>query len=282
MIVKNGASDPGRAWIAAMPPAVARQRALLESLLDAVTAEPALRYLELGCSLARGAGDERSDIDCAVGLADEHWADALRHGRRLADGLGPVADQSAQPMPGRDNEPCWHLFSLYRDGSQLSMVLSPASWRPGLPPGSVALYDADERLARPWRPASLSAEPDTVRQWAALAWIALGDLAKYLDRGSLWEAHQRLEEARTQLWRLVATGQRAAYPGHGLTAVLDQAAPVLPAGIGATVAGLEPDALRVAAVATARLLTEATVLARQAVPFDPPDGLRAWVLTRLA
>jgi hypothetical protein len=282
LIVNDAAPISGRAWIAAMPPAVSRQRDLLGRLLDAVEAEPALRFLELGCSLARGAGDSRSDIDCGVGVADEYWAEAAAHGRRLAAGLGVAVDQMVQRLPGRDNEPCWHVFTLYQDGSQLSMVLAPASWRPGLPPGSVALYDPDGRLREPWWPGSHAPEPETVREWAALGWIALGDLAKYLDRGSVWEAYVRLEEARTQLWRLVATGQRVAYPVFGLTSVLDEARPVLPVGIEATVAGLDADALRSAAVATAGLLAEATAAARRVVPFEPPDGLRAWVLARLS
>ncbi|GAA5181596.1 hypothetical protein GCM10023322_16640 [Rugosimonospora acidiphila] len=271
----------GRAFIDAMPQAVWRQRELLAGLLDAVRAEPTVRFLELGCSLARGAGDERSDIDCAVGVADEHWPDALRHGRWLAARLGAAADQLAQQLPGRGDEPSWHLFTLYQDGSQLSMVLLPASWRAGLRPHAVALYDPDGRLARPWRPSSFGVEPETVREWAALGWIALGDLAKYLDRGSVWEAHQRLEEARTQVWRLIAIAREVPYPVRGLTSILDQPAPVLPDGIEATVAGLEPEALRAAAVATAGLLAEATAAAGRVMPFEPPDGLRAWVLTRL-
>jgi hypothetical protein len=282
LIVSNAVPVSGRAWIAAMPPSVARQRELLSRLLDAVEAEPALRFLELGCSLARGVGDSRSDIDCGVGVADEYWDDATGHGRRLAAALGAEADQLVQRLPGRDNEPCWHVFTLYQDGSQLSMVLAPASWRPGLPPNSVALYDPDGRLREPWWPGSHSAGPETVREWAALGWMALGDLAKYLDRGSVWEAHGRLEEARTQLWRLTAAGQGAAYPVFGLTSVLDEAVPVLPAGIERTIAGLDADGLRSAAVATAGLLAEATVAARRVVAFEPPDGLRTWVLARLS
>ena len=47
-------------------------------------------------------------------------------------------------------------------------------------------------------------DAETAREWACLGWLALGDLAKYLDRGSVWEAHARLEEARAQVWKLWA------------------------------------------------------------------------------
>jgi hypothetical protein len=271
----------GRAWIAAMPATVARQRRMLTGLLDVVEAEPAYRWFELGCSLARGAGDDLSDVDCAVGVDEQRWDDARALGRRAADSLGPVADRMQQTFTGRGPEPCWHQFTLYQDGSQLSLVLMPASWRPGLPPGSVALYDPDGRLARPWLPDSASADADTVREWAALGWIALGDLAKYLDRGSLWEARQRLEEARAQLWRLWAVGQGLRYPQYGLTGLLDEPAPRLPPGVERSVAALDPAELRGAASATAGLLQVAIVAAGRVIAFDPPDGLRRWVLGRL-
>jgi hypothetical protein len=126
-----------------------------------------------------------------------------------------------------------HLFTLYTDGAQLSLVLMQSTWRAGLPPGSVALYDADARLATPWRPPAADVDAPTLREWAALGWIALGDLAKYLDRGSLWEAHARLQDARGEVFKLWAAGGRCVaeprdasdgkidFPGYGLTAILD-------------------------------------------------------------
>jgi hypothetical protein len=271
----------GRAWIASMPATVARQRRMLTDLLDVVEADPAFRWFELGCSLARGAGDELSDVDCAAGVDDEHWDRARALGQRAVESLGPVADRMLQSFAGRGPEPCWHLFALYADGSQLSLVLMPASWRPGLPPNSVALYDADGRLATPWLPDSAGVDAESAREWAALGWIALGDLAKYLDRGSLWEAHQRLEEARAEMWKLSALGQRIPYPRYGLTALLDEPSPSLPPRAERTVATLDAVELRAAAAATAELLHAASTAASRVVEFEPPDGLRRWVLGRL-
>ena len=62
-----------RRWLAAMPGQVAGQRSLLESLITAAEGEPAFRWVELGGSLARGAGDELSDIDAGLGIADDGW-----------------------------------------------------------------------------------------------------------------------------------------------------------------------------------------------------------------
>ena len=267
-----------------MPKAVTRQRDILTAMLQVVELEPALRWFELGCSLGRNAGDELSDIDCGVGVADEGWPDALDLGARLAVCGRPISDSMRQAFPGRDRTDGWHLFTLYTDGAQLSLVLMPSTWRTGLPPGSVALYDADGRLATPMRPAAADVDAATLREWAALGWIALGDLAKYLDRGSLWEAYARLQEARADVFKLWAAGSKIDFPGYGLTSLLDTPGESVPTEFDATVADLDATDLRRAALACADLLTEAT---QRVVPMlrdggmAPPEGLPAWVFRRL-
>jgi hypothetical protein len=87
--------------------------------------------------------------------------------------------------------------------------------------GAVALHDPDGHLARPFTPRSLQAGPAEVREWAFLGWVALADLAKYLRRASPWEALVRLNSARDHAWRLWAAAHGVAYPGVGLTSVLD-------------------------------------------------------------
>ena len=269
-----------------MPEPVARQREIMNAMLDVIVAEPRLRWFELGCSLGRGAGDALSDIDCGVGVADGSWPEALDLGARLAAAGGTPVDGMRQPFPGRDGRGAWHLFTLYDDGAQLSLVLMPASQRTGLPPGSVALYDAEGALATPVRPGAADADATTLREWAALGWIALGDLAKYLDRGSLWEAYQRLDAARGELFKLWAAGSKIDFPGYGLTAILDEPdGGELPPGVERTIATLDPTDLRRAARATAALLTTAISRITPALStagIDTPDPLRAWVLSRLS
>jgi hypothetical protein len=264
-----------------MPSRVRAQHDLLALLLDAADANPAIRWIELGGSLARQAGDELSDIDAGLGIDDSRWPDAVTGICAVTRQGGQVAEEFRQPFGRSDGLDAWHLVTLYSTGLQLSLVVLPASQRPGLPPQSVALYDIDGRLARPWTPAGTLATAELAREWACLAWLALGDLMKYLDRGSPWEASSKLDEARNQAWRLWATAIGAYYPGFGLTSVLDTQGADLPAGIQATVAGLDQDELRSAALALAGVLDQVTPLARAVVGFDPPAGLRAWVLARL-
>jgi hypothetical protein len=267
-----------------MPAAVARQRDILAAMLHVVEREPALRWFELGCSLGRDSGDELSDIDCAVGVADDVWTDARDLGRRLAAAGGPIADSMRQVLPSPRGEPVWHEVTLYDDGTQLSLVLMPASSRRGLPPHSVALYDADGRLAMPDRPAAADANADTLREWAALGWIALGDVAKYLDRGSLWEAYQRLNAARDEALKLWAAGHHVEFPVYGLTAILDTPGLTVPPGMVATIATLDPADLRRAAIACADALSDAidgVTLRLTEAGLGPPTGLENWVRRRL-
>lgn len=233
-----------------MPESCARQRDLLRRLLAVLSADPAWRWLELSCSLARGAGDELSDVDCGAGAAESAWPDVLSTVPDMVGGFGDVLDLLDQTFgtSGR------HFFVQYADGLQLSFVALPASGRPGLPPQSVELLDKDGQLATPWEPATYSASPADVREWAFLGWIALADLVKYLRRGSLWEAYTRLDEARTQAFRVDAGLNGAAYPSFGLTSILDSAELKVPARAENTVAGLDPEALRAAARVCAEML----------------------------
>jgi hypothetical protein len=240
-------------FLDSMPAGVSRQRDLLRRLLAVLEPDPRWRWLELGCSLARGAGDEFSDVDCGAGTSD--WPDALDGIEDLVIQLGSTVDVMLQPM-GRQHR---HVFVQYSDGLQLSLVVAPADSRPGLPPGSVALMDKDGQLSRPCTPDAFAAGAAELREWTFLGWIALSDLVKYLQRGSLWEAHARLTEARDLIFRLWAAARGLDYPRFGLTSVLDAPVPDLPPGIADTLAGLEAEGLLRAGRRSAVLLREVGV-----------------------
>jgi hypothetical protein len=274
-------AEDARRWLATMPASVAGQRQLLESLVIVAERAPAFRWLELGGSLARGSGDELSDIDAGLGIADGSWAGGLAAAEAAVRAVSPVTDAFRQRFPGQDGRPAWHLVTLYESGLQLSLVVMRASSRAGLPPHSVALYDPGGQLARPWTPDNAAADAATAREWACLGWVALGDVAKYLDRGSPWEARARLEEARGFLWQLWAVSVAAVYPAFGLTAVLDTPGATPPPGIDATAAGVDPADIRRAAIALASLLVLVTKRAQFVIPFEGPGGLQAWARARL-
>lgn len=247
-----------------MPPALAKQRGLLLRLLAAVESDERFRALELQCSLARGAADELSDVDAGLWADDGAWDEALAAVPALIRDLGASVDVFEQT----DHETPY-FFAQYVDGSQLDLLVQRASRAKGRVPQAVLLLDRDGLLAQPWEPRSLQAGVAERREWAFFAWLALANLAKYLHRGSLWEARAQLEEARTQLLRLHAAHLGIAYPGFGLASILDAEAP-LPAKLDATLAALNETELRRAASALADILEE----------HEPPP-LAAFVRARL-
>lgn len=238
-------------FLDAMPASLRRQKALLHKLIDVLGADPRWRTLELGCSLARGTGDELSDVDCGALAADAAWPGILSTVESVVHRLGDVVDLMHEWL----SEHSHHTFVQYLDGIQLSFMASPVCRCAGLAPQTVALIDKDGLLARSWTPGSYTATAADVGRWTFLGWIALADLAKCLRRGSVWEAHARLEEARGHLLRVWGAGHGVAYPAFGLTSVLDAAAVGLPEGLESTVAGLQPADLLRAAHACATSLT---------------------------
>jgi hypothetical protein len=98
--------------------------------------------------------------------------------------------------------------------------------------------------------------------------VRLSATAKYLTRGSLWEALNTLEAARADLWRLWAVAIGAPDPQYGLTAVLDVPHPRLPAGIERTIAPLDRAQMLAASIACLDLLEKvwADVAEAQSMP----------------
>ena len=117
---------------------------------------------------------------------------------------------------------------------------------------------------------------DQIREWAFSAWCALADTAKYLRRGSLWEAHDKLHAARHQIWALWAAAEGALYPWHGLSQVLDHDPGRLPPDIEATVAVLDAADLRRAARASAAALSAVSEAAARRPP-GLPDAMARYV-----
>jgi hypothetical protein len=259
----------GARWIEELPAGLAAQRDLLRGLLAFSQADPDVKWLVIGCSLARGAGDWLSDIDAAVGVVDEQLPAAFPRARSAVDGLGELVESFHHQLPGLalTHE---RIFVQYADRSQLDLVVYPATVFAGSIPDVIVLYDPEDLLAVPAAVAPDAGAPDTgtpdtgtpvavppeqIREWAFLGWCALADLGKYVRRGSAWEALERLHEARAQLWQLWAAAGGVPQPQHGLTSVLDYAA-ALPDGIEETVSGLDVGSLLAAGLRVAELLGE--------------------------
>lgn len=238
---------------------------VLEGLRREVDDSERWRWLELSCSLAAGRGDQLSDIDAGVGYAEPFaLEDVEREGAALVEAAGSTLGLLVHALPAWP--PGVRRFAVeYASGVQLDLVLMPAHRRQGIPDGAIAIVDKDATLAVPWRPPV--ADPPTVRQareWAMLGWWALSDVAKYLRRGSLFEAAERISEARQQALRLFAAARRVPYPVFGLVSLLDSELGELPGSLDRTYCVPNaPAAVAAAANATADLLEVASTSASE-------------------
>jgi hypothetical protein len=302
--IRNGGSGDaaaasGRAWLAALPAELSAQRRLMAGLLDFSAANPAVTALLVGCSLGRGAADALSDIDGAMGVRAEAGDPGAAQVRAVEDqvaaalpGFGSLVDVLRHRYGPADRF-ILRIFAQFADRSQLDLtVMADSELRSGSDrPDWVWLYNTTDQLAnRTQADTGRADEPgpayavtgDQVREWAFLGWCALIDADKYLRRGSLWEAHNRLDQARSHIWALWAAATGALYPWHGLSQVLDHDPGNLPAGIDETVAGLDATDLRRAANAAAAVLTRVAAAAAMRWPAELPGPMADYVTGLLA
>jgi hypothetical protein len=297
----------GRAWLAALPDDLAAQRRVMAGLAERSAAWPLAASLLVGCSLGRGAADELSDIDAALGVdapRGEQGAARVEAVEAMVAAalpeLGPLVDVLRQ-RTGPAGQHVRRIFAQFADGTQLDLaVVAEAEIddrrRRGGAPDFVPLYQAPALrdssapdAGGPAGPAGAAEPPAAyavtggqVREWAFLGWCALIHTDKYLRRGSLWEADTRLHEARHRIWALWAAAHGALYPWHGLSQVLDHDPGNLPPGIESTVATLDPADLRRAARASAAVLVTASEAAARRHPADLPTAMAAYVTRALA
>jgi hypothetical protein len=267
--------EPTR-WIDELPPALGPQAQVLRRLVAEAQADERIRILVVGCSIGRGVADEHSDIDAYVAIAPDHWSAYIDGASATLPRLGTLADTSHKRVATSGRDPYELVWALFADGVQLELVIAQAAdVRPRR--DWVVLHDPD-RLVKDVQPDKY-ATVEEVREWAYDGWSTLILCAKYLARGSLWEALEMLHFARTRAWRLWAAARHIPDPQFGLTAVLDSVDPRPPPGIEATHAQLEGAAMARAALACAELTNDLWGKATKAVTGSaaplPPAGAAA-------
>jgi len=270
-----------RAWLSSLSSELKRQREAITALLDLCEASPLVSSLSVGCSIGRGAADALSDVDAAIGVRATRGSAGAREIREVEEAviallprIGTVIDVLRWESVGGDLL-IRRAFVQFADRLQLDLaVVAEEQVRRGdAAPDFVAIYWSGSRPTTTHGPSAYEVSSEQVEEWSFLGWRALLDADKYLRRGSLWEAHHRVHEARDLIWKLWAAARNAAYPWHGLSQVLDHEPDVLPAGIEATVAGLDAAVLRRAAVACADVLEECSAAAAEARGAKLPTAM---------
>lgn len=186
--------------------------------------------------------------------------------------LGLLQDLLHHTPPDEQGRKRHHFIAIYEDNLQLSLMVTPSSWTLGLKPDAVVLYDPDEMLTQPWYPSAKTTTSTQAREWAFLAWLDLTDAAKYLDRGSLWEALDRLEKSRTHAWQLWAIASKLDFATYGVGQVIDDSV-AFPPGIENTTASLDAKAIRSACLALADVLELVIESANRELALETPKGM---------
>lgn len=278
--------DSDTAWLDRLRRDLPEHAAIIDALGRGVAADDRWRFLSVSCSLGRGNGDAFSDIDAGIGMVEVLPVDELeRDALALVAGAGELVDALVHHWPGL-GENDRRIAAEYGNGVQLDLVFSQATTRTGrLPDEEFAVVDKDGRLddvPRARLAARAERVPGQCREWSFLGWWAVSDAAKYLRRGSLFEATARLDSIREQALRLFAAAQGIRFPEFGLTSLLDYPPFELPHGLADTYA--RPDdrrAVVLAAVAAADLLDRCASEAARALGIDLTTPMSATVRARL-
>jgi len=275
--------DDAERWLRSLPKELAPHREVMRALMREAERDPAIRVLVVGCSLGRGAADELSDVDAMYAVVDTAWRDAVRESAGVVRRVGDVIDMHQQIIEPANREllPYQHTFAQYASGVQLDLVVAIARDHQAPRPDWIVLYDPDGRIVGEAKAGAATEEQ--VRRWMHVALVHLSACAKYLTRGSLWEANAQLDAARAELWRLWAVAERIVDPQYGLTAVLDALDAPMPENIEATVAGLDRRALRSAAMSCGEILvwTWPRAISTVATADLAMPPLAEWVLKQL-
>ena len=186
-----------RAWLSSLGEAMSRHRAAIAALLAFCESSSAVTSLSVGCSIGRGAGDELSDIDAAIGVAAPRGTTGVQVIREVEDqlvtalpGLGNPVDVLLSGSEGTDLA-IRRAVVQFADRLQLDLaIIAEVEVRRGdAAPDFVPLYWQEDPPALSRGPSAYDASADQVWEWAFLGWRALLDADEYLRRGSRWEAH---------------------------------------------------------------------------------------------
>ncbi len=245
--------------IASLRDRLPRHWRLLDRLRTVVLGDDRWRWLELGCSLGAGGGDELSDADVGIGYADTVEVEGLEGAAMsVVTSLDAPIDAIVHRLDGWPQDVC-RVAAENGDEVQLDLVMMPAASRPGVPDRTVVLVDKDDHSTQPYEPLSRRPPlPATARRWLFLGWWALSAADNYAVRGSWFEAVEALGEARKHALSLYAAGHDVPYPTSGLVSLLDFPPYAVPEQLADTYCTpADPSAVRAALHTCATLLRQA-------------------------
>ena len=191
-----------------MPPELTRQRQAISPLLELCEESPLVTSFSVGCSIGRNAADALSDVDAVIGVRAARGAAGAEQVRdvegsivELLPRLGALVDLLCQETAG-DEFLIRRVFAQFEDRLQLDLAVvaeAEASSRGRDRLTSWRCTGGADRPASRNCPSALDVSSKPVQEWAFLGWRPPARRGQSVRRGSLWEAHHRLHEAREQI-----------------------------------------------------------------------------------
>jgi hypothetical protein len=212
-----------------------------------------------------------------MGIGNGAWPVFLGDVDALVGKLGKAVDLYHKTIVPSGKAAYEFTFVQYENGVPLELVVAEAPDSRARPADWVVLHDPDGRVKDEVEPEYATREQ--VLDWSQAAWTRLSGCAKYLARGSLWEALEMLHLARTDAWRLWAVAHHISNPQYGVTAVFDAPGTPLAPRIADTVPHLDRDEIMRAALVCADVLEAVWPQAISAASSDQmdPTALAGWV-----
>jgi predicted nucleotidyltransferase len=268
------------AWLDDLPAELARHVTILRRMVEEVNRDPRLRALQVQGSLGRGTGDQYSDLDVGLVIAEAAWPGFADELPALIRRLGDVVDDYYEFQPYGATPQVLRSWIQYLNGIQLDLLVVPATTVLGSGPDGRTLFDPDGLLPRTDNPMRRSGAVDIAR-WSFICWGALAETAKNVARKRPVSAIEWLNSARRatiSCWAAAHDLDFAAY-ANVVAATMDVSGPWLD-GLEETYPLPESTSVGAAALKLAQLQTKVDALLAERFQIQPRPWA-AWVSSEL-
>ena len=115
------------AWLDDLPTELARHVTILRRMVDEVNRDPRLRALQVQGSVGRGTGDQYSDLDVGLVIAEAAWPAFADELPALIHRLGEVVDDYYEFQPYGAAPQVLRSWIQYLNGIQLDLLVVPVT-----------------------------------------------------------------------------------------------------------------------------------------------------------
>jgi hypothetical protein len=112
-------------WLDQLARRLPRHSEILRRVRDGARLDARVVQVSVGCSIARGTGDEFSDLDCELSPEKDAWPSGLSLVEPLLRSCGEVVELLHHQWPGAGSVEHRRSAVIYASGVQLAPVSDP-------------------------------------------------------------------------------------------------------------------------------------------------------------